>query len=142
MPAVYLRAVSGTDRCCWGNHLLTMDKPYFSVDFNEMIDANTVLLSAGDWRIDAGGVIVQLREGMLVRVYMDDLRENGKIDNLVANGVVTKKHIGGVDSERKVVLSNRQRWYSTGVEKKRDPSESEMGLLSVIYNRSTALTQK
>ena len=119
-----------------------MDKPYFSVDFNEMIDVDTVLLSAGDWKVDAGGVIVQLREGMLVRVYMDDLRENGKIDNLVANGVVTKKHIGGVDSERKVVLSNRQRWYSTGVEKRRDPSESEMGLLSAIYNRSTALTQK
>jgi hypothetical protein len=72
-----------------------MDKPYFSVDFNEMIDVDTVLLSAGDWKVDAGGVIVQLREGMLVSVYMDDMSENGKIDNLVANGVVTKNAVGG-----------------------------------------------
>jgi hypothetical protein len=72
-----------------------MDKPYFSVDFNEMIDADTVLLSAGDWKVDASGVIVQLREGMLVSVYMDDMSENGKIDNLVAIGVVTKNSAAG-----------------------------------------------
>ncbi|MDB5784786.1 MAG: hypothetical protein JWQ50_4701 [Caballeronia mineralivorans] len=55
-----------------------------------MIDANTVLLSAGDSKVDARGVLVQLHEGMLVSVYMDDLDENGNVDNLVANGVVTK----------------------------------------------------
>ena len=72
-----------------------MDKPYFHVDFNEMIDADTVLLSAGDWKVDARGMTVQLREGMLVSVYMDDLSENGKVDNLVANGVVTKNTVTG-----------------------------------------------
>ncbi|MDB5785448.1 MAG: hypothetical protein JWQ50_5363 [Caballeronia mineralivorans] len=67
-----------------------MHKPYFYVDFNEMIDANTVLLSAGDSTVDARGVTIQLHEGMLVRVYMDDLDASGNVDNLVANGVVTK----------------------------------------------------
>jgi len=67
-----------------------MHKLHFYVDFNEMIDANTVLLSAGDCKIDSRGVTVQLQEGMLVTVYMDDLNENGSADNLVANGVVTK----------------------------------------------------
>lgn len=67
-----------------------MQKPYFYVDFNEMIDPNTVLLSAGDSKVDARGVTVQLHEGMLVSVYMDDLDANGNVDNLVANGVVTK----------------------------------------------------
>jgi lysophospholipase L1-like esterase len=72
-----------------------MHKPYFYVDFNEMVDANTVLLSAGDSKVDARGVTVQLREGMLVSVYMDDLDENGNVDNLVANGVVTKNTEAG-----------------------------------------------
>jgi len=78
-----------------GKHLLTMDKPYFYVDFNEMIDADTVLLSAGDWKVDARGVTVQLHEGMLVSVYMDDLSGNGNVDNLVANGVVTQNTEAG-----------------------------------------------
>ena len=67
-----------------------MHRPYFYVDFNEMIDASTVLLSAGDSKVDAHGVIVQLHEGMRVGVCMHDLDENGKIDNLVAAGVVTE----------------------------------------------------
>lgn len=67
-----------------------MYKPNFYVDFNEMVGANVVLLSAENSKIDARGVTVQLQEGMLVSVYMDDLDENGSVDNLVADGVVTK----------------------------------------------------
>lgn len=72
-----------------------MHRSNFYVDFNEMVDANTVLLSADDSKVDACGVPVQLHEGMLVSVYMDDLDENGNVDNLVANGVVGKTAEGG-----------------------------------------------
>lgn len=72
-----------------------MEKPHFYVDFNEMLDANTVLLSADDGKIDARGVTVQLHEGMLVSVYMDDRDANGNVDNLVAEGVVTRNTEAG-----------------------------------------------
>ncbi|MGF6604977.1 hypothetical protein P3T23_009733 [Paraburkholderia sp. GAS448] len=67
-----------------------MPKPVFYVDFNEMVDEHTVLLSASDSKGDARGITVQLHEGMPVRVYMDDLDENGNVDNLVADGIVEK----------------------------------------------------
>lgn len=67
-----------------------MTRPVFYVDFNEMVDADTVLLSAGDSKRDASGVAVSLREGMLVNIYMDDRDENGAIDNLVAQGIVVR----------------------------------------------------
>lgn len=67
-----------------------MTRPVFYVDFNEMVDADTVLLSVDDSKKDASGVVVLLREGMLVSIYMDDHDENGAIDNLVAQGVVVR----------------------------------------------------
>lgn len=67
-----------------------MPQPIFYVDFNEMVDAETVLLSAVDTKVDASGVTVHLHEGMFVRVYMNDLDENGNVDNLVAEGVVVR----------------------------------------------------
>ena len=67
-----------------------MSRPVFYVDFNEMVDSNTVLLSVEDTRADASGVIVHLQQGMYVTVYMDDLVEDGNVDNLVANGVVVR----------------------------------------------------
>jgi hypothetical protein len=67
-----------------------MQRPVFYVDFNEMVDLNTVLLSAGDTKIDASGVSVQLQEGMPVSVYMDDRDENGNVDNLIADGLVVR----------------------------------------------------
>lgn len=70
-------------------------RPVFCVDFNEMVDANTVLLSANDTKPDASGVIVHLQEGMSVTVYMDDLDEHGSIDNLVANGIVVRNMASG-----------------------------------------------
>lgn len=55
-----------------------------------MVDANTVLLSREDVKVDRSGVNVRLHEGMLISVCMDDLDEHGKIDDLVANGVVVR----------------------------------------------------
>jgi hypothetical protein len=67
-----------------------MTRPVFYVDFNEMVDADTVLLSADDSKKDASGAVVSLYEGMLVNIYMDDSDENGAIDNLVAQGIVVR----------------------------------------------------
>lgn len=67
----------------------------FHVDFNEMTDANTVLLSVDDHKIDAHGRTVPLRDGMPVRVYMDDVNAIGEVDNLVANGVVVRNTDAG-----------------------------------------------
>ncbi|WP_198360014.1 hypothetical protein [Burkholderia ubonensis] len=69
---------------------MSMVRPVFYADFNEMVDADTVLLSVDDSKRDASGVVVLLREGMLVSIYMDDYAENGTIDNLVAQGVVVR----------------------------------------------------
>jgi hypothetical protein len=71
------------------------DAPCFSVDFNEMVDSRTVLLSATDTRVDALGANVKLCSGMLVNLYMPDLDERGNVDNLVATGVVMKNAEAG-----------------------------------------------
>ena len=67
-----------------------MKKPMLYVDFNEMLESNLVLLSAGDTKTDSRGEVVSLREGLEVVVYMDDMDDNGNIDNLVASGVVER----------------------------------------------------
>ena len=65
------------------------------VDFNEMVESNLVLLSAGDSKVDVNGMTVVLRDGMQVEVYMDDLDGNGNVDNLIATGVVEKNTATG-----------------------------------------------
>ena len=41
-----------------------MKKPILYVDFNEMLESNLVLLSAGDDKTDAQGTAVLLYEGL------------------------------------------------------------------------------
>lgn len=78
-----------------------MPAPIFYVDFNEMVDDNTVLLSSDDSKVDASGICVQLHEGMLVSVYMNDLDEHGNVDNLVARGAVVRNTQDGWSSHVK-----------------------------------------
>jgi len=47
-----------------------------------------VLLSKGDTKTDSHGNIVHLSEGSPIAIYMDDADENGKPDNLIAEGIV------------------------------------------------------
>lgn len=68
-----------------------MDKARIYVDFNEMVDYNTVLLSKNDTKIDSQGNEITFFEGMPVSIYMDDVDENGKVDNLIAEGIAIKK---------------------------------------------------
>ena len=67
-----------------------MTRPVLYVDFNEMVDANTVLLCADDFKKDVSGAPVELHEGLLVSIYTDDEDEHGAVDNLIAQGVVVR----------------------------------------------------
>jgi len=58
------------------------------VDFNELIENDLVLLSKSDFKEDSNGNLVELKEGMLVKIYNPNLNENGEEDNLIAEGTV------------------------------------------------------
>lgn len=65
-----------------------MDKARIYVDYNEMLDHNTVLLSKEDTKIDSKGNIITFYEGMPISVYSDDISDNEEADNLIAEGIV------------------------------------------------------
>lgn len=67
-----------------------MDKARIYVDFNEMVDNNTVLLSKDDTKIDSQGNQITFYEGMPISIYMDDVNGNGEVDNLIAEGIAIK----------------------------------------------------
>lgn len=68
-----------------------MDKARIYVDFNELVDENTVLLSKDDTKTDTDGNIITFYEGMPVSIYSDDLDDNGKEDYLIAEGIAVKR---------------------------------------------------
>lgn len=72
-----------------------MDRPRLYVDFNEMLDANLVLLSKCDFKTDSDGQKIWLHDGLKVYLYMEDINDNGEKDNLIAEGVVVKNHHEG-----------------------------------------------
>ncbi len=72
-----------------------MSNPCFHVDFNEMVEADLVLLSREDRKNDNAGNSVQLYEGMEVCIFMEDEDENGIEDNLIACGTVEKNRDTG-----------------------------------------------
>ena len=65
-----------------------MKEPRLYVDFNELIDHNLVLLSQSDYKTDTMGNSIQLYEGRIVSIYMDDTDEKSNPDNLLAEGIV------------------------------------------------------
>lgn len=67
-----------------------MDKVRIPVDFNEMVDADTVMLSQSDTTADFEGNPVVLYEGMPVALYEEDVYEDGEADYLTAEGVVIR----------------------------------------------------
>ena len=68
----------------------TMNKARVSVDFNEMIDDNLVMLSQTDIKTDSQGNLITLYEGMPISIYEEDIYANGEIDYLIAEGTVIK----------------------------------------------------
>lgn len=65
-----------------------VERPLFYVDFNELMEFDVVLLSQTDTKKDVQGKDVQLSEGLPIAIYSDDFGQDGKPDNLVAEGVV------------------------------------------------------
>lgn len=66
------------------------EKARIYVDFNEMVDCNIVLLSADDTKIDSQGNKITFYEGMPVSIYSDDVDQDGKADNLIAEGTAIR----------------------------------------------------
>jgi len=71
-----------------------MSVPKLQIDFNAMIDCDLVLLSKTDFKKDAEGNLIKLKEGMKICVYMEDEDEFGKPDNLIAYGTVKPNNSG------------------------------------------------
>lgn len=67
-----------------------LDKPRIWVDFNELVDFNTYLLSRVDYIGDSNGDTVELFDGLHISVFDIDLGEDGRPDNLLAEGVVIR----------------------------------------------------
>jgi len=65
-----------------------MCKPRLYVDFNEMLEPDLVLLSAGDMKTDSSGTEIHLHQGLSVDIYTDDIDDQGHPDPLIASGVV------------------------------------------------------
>ena len=64
------------------------ERSLFYVDFNKLVEFDVVLLSQTDTKKDVHGNDVYLTEGLPIAIYSDDVGEDGKLDNLVAEGVV------------------------------------------------------
>src|SRR5438477_94281 len=58
-------------------------------DFNGL-SGDILCLSHSDTSLDANGAVVELREGMLVTVFEEDVDDQGRRDDLVANGTVER----------------------------------------------------
>lgn len=72
-----------------------MKEPRLYVDFNEMIEDDLVLLSRTDIKLDSNGNSIELKEGLKVKIYSDDLNSCNEKDNLIADGVVELNTHGG-----------------------------------------------
>ena len=64
-----------------------MDRPRIRVDFNELVEANLVLLSQSDVVLDSEGNEVVLSDGVKVFVYEFNHYEDGDKEYLLADGV-------------------------------------------------------
>ena len=65
-----------------------MKEARLHVDFNEMIEEDLVLLSKTDLKTDSKGKLIELHEGLHVKIYDNDLSSCSKVDNLIAEGTV------------------------------------------------------
>lgn len=68
--------------------------PRFSVDFNELIEHDLVMLSQADDRTDVTGVSIALVQGLQVEVQEENLYDDGLHEILFARGVVEANTTG------------------------------------------------
>ncbi len=79
----------------------TMKQARIYVDFNEMIGDDLVHLSENDIITDSKGTDIELKVGMKVKIYDDDLSSCNDKDNLIADGIVEKNNNGGWEQDIK-----------------------------------------
>jgi len=65
-----------------------MEEARLYVDFNEMAEDDLVPLSETDFIEDSKGNTIELKEGLDVKIYSDDLSSCYEKDNLIAEGIV------------------------------------------------------
>lgn len=68
--------------------------PRFSVDFNELLERDLIMLSQTDLRKDTNGSSVLLVEGLPIEVQEDNLYDDGTREVLFARGVVEANSTG------------------------------------------------
>jgi hypothetical protein len=68
--------------------------PRFSVDFNELLERDLIMLSQTDLREDINGSPVLLVEGLPVEVQEENLYDDGTHEVLFARGVVEANSTG------------------------------------------------
>ncbi|WP_432726681.1 hypothetical protein [Variovorax sp. W6] len=68
--------------------------PRFSVDFNELLERDLIMLSQTDFRKDINGSSVLLVEGLPIEVQEDNLYDDGTHEVLFARGVVEANSTG------------------------------------------------
>jgi hypothetical protein len=78
---------------------VTDTKPSFQVDFNNIIEPDLVIISDTEERRDSTGLLVKLRKGMPVRVWDEDLGNDGQRDDLIAYGVVERNEKWGLNGQ-------------------------------------------
>lgn len=66
----------------------------FSVDFNELLEHDLVMLSQTDELVDVNGESVLLFEGLLVEVQEENVYADGTHEILFARGIVEANTIG------------------------------------------------
>lgn len=66
----------------------------FSVDFNELLEHDLIMLSQTDFRKDINGSPVLLAEGLAIEVQEDNRYDDGTHELLFARGVVETNSTG------------------------------------------------
>ena len=69
-------------------------QPCFTVDFNELLEHDLLMLSQTDVRLDINGLPVQLVEGLSVKVQEESSYADGTHELLWAHGVVEANQSG------------------------------------------------
>ena len=64
--------------------------PRLSVDFNELLESDLILLSREDTRKDENDNLIRMHEGMEVLIFDEDVDDAGRPDRLIALGVVER----------------------------------------------------
>ena len=68
--------------------------PRFSVDFNELLERDLVMLSQTDLRKEIGGSLVLLVDGLPIEVQEENFHDDGTHEVLFARGVVEANSTG------------------------------------------------